>query len=305
MKIGFVGLGKMGQQIVDKLLSAGHETYVFDVNAEAIHTMAERGAHATTSREDLVAQLGENPIVWLMIPADFVTNEIEAYTALLPAGATLIDGGNSDFRLSRERANACAERGISFVDVGTSGGILGAEQGFCMMVGGDRAVYDKLIPVFDALASPHARYAYMGPSGAGHYVKMIHNGIEYSLMQAYAEGYDLLKYGAVEGLDLATIAHVWQGGSIIESNLNSLVADILAEAPEMTGVDGYVADSGEGRWTYEVAEQANVPMPALREALAVRVASQNGHHTFATKLLASMRNKFGGHAINQANKSNQ
>ncbi len=302
MKIGFVGLGKMGQQIVDKLLQAGHETYVYDVNTEAVESAVQRGAQRANSREDLVSQLGVDPVVWLMIPADFVDAEIEAYTHLLPRGATLIDGGNSDFRLSRERAKACEANGIAFLDVGTSGGILGAEQGFCMMVGGHKPTYDKLVPVFDALASPKARYAYMGPSGAGHYVKMIHNGVEYALMQSYAEGYDLLKYGEYEGLDLATIAHVWQGGSIIQSSLNDLVGDILDEDPEMANVDGYVADSGEGRWTYEVAEKADVPMPALREALAVRVASQNGYHTFATKLLASMRNKFGGHAINKTNK---
>jgi 6-phosphogluconate dehydrogenase len=299
MKVGFVGLGKMGKQIVEKFVGDVHEVFVFDVNQDAVEECAKIGAVPTKSREDLVNQLGESPIIWLMIPSEFVQEEVGAYSRLLPSGAILIDGGNSKYDETIERANLCAERGIRFIDVGTSGGVMGLSRGFSLMVGGDIETFDHLEPFFRTLSQPNADYAYMGPHGSGHYVKMIHNGIEYAIMQAYAEGYDLLKYGPMKDLDLAEIARVWQGGSIIQSNLNALVHEILAENPNLDGIDGYVADSGEGRWAYQTAESANVPMPALREALQVRTNSQNGYSTFATRLLSAMRNKFGGHALNK------
>ncbi len=299
MKVGFVGLGKMGNQIVNKLLRAGHSVVVFDVNQSAIDECVAMGAEGASSRENLVELLGEKPIVWLMIPADYVHGEVEAYKDILPRGSILIDGGNSHFQGSIERAHLCKEKDIEYVDVGTSGGILGLTQGFSLMVGGERATFNVIEPLIASLAQPSARYAYIGESGSGHYVKMVHNGIEYALMQSYAEGYDLLKYGPVQNLDLASISDVWQGGSIVQSTLNELIGEILAETPELDGIDGYVAASGEGEWTYQAAAQANVPMPALREALAMRQASQGGYNTFATKLLAAMRNKFGGHAINK------
>ena len=299
MRVGFVGLGKMGRQIVDKLINDGHEVVVFDVSSAAIEECVKIGARSAANQQDLVDMLGENPIVWLMIPADYVEAEVESYIKILPKGGVLIDGGNSNYKDTIRRGVECQDNGISYVDVGTSGGVLGIKQGFCLMIGGDEQVCEQLNPIFDTMVKPQGRYSYMGPSGLGHYVKMIHNGIEYSLMQSYAEGYDLLKYGEIKGLDLAKISHVWQGGSIIESGLNSLIDEIFQENPKLENIEGYVADSGEGRWTYDTALAANVPMPALREALNVRQASQNGYHTFATKLLAAMRNKFGGHAINK------
>lgn len=299
MKLGFIGLGKMGNQIVAKLLDARHEVVVFDVNAAAVRACADMGAIAATSRQDVVARLGESPIVWLMIPSEFVDGEVNAYCELLPSGSTLVDGGNSNFHDTMRRHEQAASKGITYVDVGTSGGVLGLKNGFSLMVGGDEAVVDRLKPIFETMIAPKGRWIRTGGSASGHYVKMVHNGIEYALMQAYAEGYDLLKYGEVKGLDLAQVAHVWQGGSIIASSLNALIEELLQENPELTGIDGYVADSGEGKWTYEAAEAAQVQMPALREALAVRKASQSGYHIYATKLLAGLRNKFGGHAINE------
>ena len=299
MQIGFVGLGKMGTQIVQKLVADKHQVVVFDVNQQAVADCAKIGAVAATSREDMVKRLGKHPVIWLMIPDQFVQDEVDAFLNILPAGSTLIDGGNSNYNDSIKRGEQAYQRLVSYVDVGTSGGVMGLKAGFCLMVGGSKTSMIQLQPLFETMVAPNGSYAYMGESGSGHYVKMIHNGIEYAIMQSYAEGYDLLKYGPVAGLDLARIATVWQGGSIIASSLNNLIAEALHENPEFEGIDGYVAASGEGKWTYETAQAANVPMPALREALNVRTASQNGYNTFATKLLAALRNKFGGHAINK------
>lgn len=298
MKIGFVGLGKMGNQIVTKLLDKNHEVVVYDVNPEAIAAMEQRGATSATSREDLVAKLGERPVLWLMIPSQFVGAEVDAYLELLPQGSLLIDGGNTNFHETIERGGKAGEHCVHYIDVGTSGGIHGLDNGFSLMVGGDETSVRMLAPIFDVLIQPNGRWIRAGQTGSGHYVKMIHNGIEYALMQAYAEGYDLLKNGEIKNLDLAAIANVWQGGSIIASNLNALAAEILRENPELDGIDGFVAASGEGLWTYEAAEASHIEMPALREALAVRDASQQGKRSYATKMLASLRNKFGGHAIN-------
>ncbi len=299
MKIGLVGLGKMGNQIVAKLLANNHEVVVYDINAEAIAACVALGAQAATSREDLVAQLGERPVLWLMIPAQFVEAEATAYMAVLPEGGILIDGGNSNFHETIARGQKAAERDIHYIDVGTSGGIHGLANGFSLMVGGDEASVQAVAPIFDVMIQPHGQWIRAGETGSGHYVKMIHNGIEYALMQAYAEGYDLLKNGEIKGLDLAAIAGVWQGGSIIESNLNGLALEMLQENPELDGIEGYVPASGEGQWTYEAAVASGVDMPALREALAVRAASQQGKYSYATKMLAGLRNKFGGHAINK------
>lgn len=300
MRVGFVGLGKMGGQIVAKLLTAGHEVVAYDPNPDAVASSVEMGAEGAASREELVAKIGtHHPIVWLMIPADYVQKEVEAYCKLLPPGGILVDGGNSHFEASIGREKLCAQHKINFTDVGTSGGILGLENGFSMMVGGDKQVFEHIKPLLEVLAAPSARFDYFGPAGSGHYVKMVHNGIEYAMMQAYAEGYDLLKYGPVKDLDLKKVANVWQGGSIVQSTLNELIEKILQENPELEGVSGYVADSGEGRWTFETAKSVDVPMPALEKALDMRHASQKGYSTFATKLLAAMRNKFGGHPINK------
>jgi 6-phosphogluconate dehydrogenase len=299
MKIGFVGLGKMGSQIVKKLLAAGNEIVVLDVNADAIAQLVEQGAIAATSREDMVAQLGENPIVWLMIPADYTQQEIEAFAAILPAGSTLIDGGNTNYNQTISHAQLLNEKGSDFVDIGTSGGIMGLTNGFCLMVGGPRNRYEQISSLLDTLVEPNGAHAYMGPGGYGHYVKMVHNGIEYGVMQALAEGYHLLKSGPLHDVPIQDAAEVWQHGSIVESTLNRLMSEILHENANLDGIDGYVADSGEGRWTLEAANASSVKMPVLEDAIAVRVASQNGEVSYATQLLAALRNKFGGHAINK------
>jgi 6-phosphogluconate dehydrogenase len=299
MKIGFVGLGKMGYQIVVKLVNAGNEVVAFDVNPEAIQRTAEAGAIPADSREDLVAKLGDNPMLWLMIPADFVKSEIEQFKELLPSGAVIIDGGNTNYEGTKYHSGLLAEMSIELVDIGTSGGVMGLQNGFCLMIGGTPENYERIKPALDALVSPSGSHAYMGPTSYGHYVKMIHNGIEYGVMQALAEGYHLLKQGPQPGIPLPEVAEVWQHGSIIESTLNRLVAEILQENPNLDGIDGYVADSGEGRWTLDAAHNSNVAMPTLEDAIKVRVDSQNGNISYATQLLAAMRNKFGGHAINK------
>ncbi len=304
MKIGFVGLGKMGSQIVKKLIESGHEVSVYDTNPELVMQTEAFGARATQSREHLVSDVGEQAIIWLMIPAQFVEDEVQEYAKLLQSGSILIDGGNSNYHDTLRRADLCSDNGIIYMDVGTSGGILGLENGFSLMVGGQKAAYDMLLPAFEALTKPSGGCAYMGRSGYGHYVKMIHNGIEYSIMQSYAEGYDVLKYGPLPDIDLSAVAKIWQEGSIIQSTLNGLIQGILENNPELDGIDGYVDASGEGVWTLDVAHEANIKMPALEQSVAVRTASQQGNVFFATKLLAAMRHSFGGHPINN-NKSNQ
>jgi 6-phosphogluconate dehydrogenase len=300
MKLGFVGLGKMGSQIVKKLLAAGNEIVVYDINTDAVAQLAEQGAQVAHSREDLVTQLGENPVIWLMIPSDYIQQEVEAFAGILPAGSTLIDGGNTNYNQTIQHAQNINEKGSDFVDIGTSGGILGLENGFCLMVGGPRERYEQISPLLDTLVTPHGAHSYMGPNGYGHYVKMVHNGIEYGVMQALAEGYHLLKSGPLPNIPLQDASEVWQHGSIVESTLNKLIAEIMQENSELAGVDGFVADSGEGRWTLEAAHNSQVPMPALEQSLNVRVASQQGEVSYATQLLAALRNKFGGHAINNA-----
>jgi 6-phosphogluconate dehydrogenase len=217
----------------------------------------------------------------------------------LPHGAVVIDGGNTNYEGTFYHAGLLAEKGIELVDIGTSGGVMGLENGFCLMIGGTYENYERIQPALDALVQPSGVYGYMGPTGYGHYVKMVHNGIEYGVMQALAEGYHVLKEGPLEGIPLPAVAEVWQHGSIIESTLNRLVSEIMNENQNLEGIDGYVADSGEGRWTLDAAHSRNIPMPALEDAIKVRVESQNGNVSYATQLLAAMRNKFGGHAINK------
>lgn len=299
MKIGFVGLGKMGHQIVVKLIEAGHELVVFDVSEEALKSAVEAGATSADNREDLVAKLGEKPIVWLMIPSQFTTQEVQHFSELLPPHSVLIDGGNTNYQETLQHSELLQQKDIELVDIGTSGGVLGLKNGFSLMVGGEKTTYLRIAPALDALVQPNGAHAYMGPTGYGHYVKMVHNGIEYGVMQALAEGYQLLKDGPMPNIPLENVSEVWQKGSIIESTLNRLIEEIMQENPNLDGVDGYVADSGEGQWTLEAAEQAKINMPALKNALMVRRASQSGDTSYATQLLAALRNKFGGHAINK------
>lgn len=299
MKIGFIGLGKMGSQMVTRLLAAGHEIVVNDHNQTNIEMMVQQGAIAAADPAEVVTQLGESAVVWLMIPAEYVQDEINELITVMPKGSIIVDGGNSDFRLTRERAQQCQQAGLSLLDVGTSGGIMGLEQGFSMMIGGEKEAFAKVEPIIQALAQPGG-YGLFGASGAGHYIKMVHNAIEYSAMQAYAEGYRLLKDGRdYPGLDLGGIGSVWQHGSIIASNLNGLASEILESNPELEGVDGYVAESGEARWTIETAKAQDIGLPTVQIALDARADSRTGEVDFGTKLLAATRNAFGGHAINK------
>lgn len=300
MKIGFIGLGKMGAQMVQRLLKADHEVVVFDVNQDAVSALVEKGAHGASDRSDLVSQLSP-VVIWIMIPSQFVDAELKTLLDILPSGSILIDGGNSDFRLTRQRAALCKEKSVTWIDVGTSGGVLGLEHGFSMMIGGDKGAVESIEPLFSTLAQKDG-WKYFGPSGSGHYVKMVHNAIEYGLMESYAEGYRMLKDGAYKDLNLGAAGEVWKHGSIISSLLNDLTVEAITENPELSGIDGFVAESGETRWTLEAAKELGIELPAIQAAFQVRIDSQEGNTNYATKLLAAMRNKFGGHAINKESK---
>jgi 6-phosphogluconate dehydrogenase len=299
MKLGVIGLGKMGKQIVQRLLNDKHEVVVISSKPETLEQARGWGAVIATDAADLVKILGPDPIVWLMVPSDAVENEISALLDLMAHGGTIVDGGNSDYRQTRRRAALTAERGVQLVDSGTSGGILGLENGFSVMVGGDKSTVDRLRPVFESLAQPSG-WGYFGPAGAGHFTKMVHNAVEYGMMESLAEGYRMLKdSGDYDDIDLALVSSVWQHGSVVESLLNELTGQALRQNAALDGIDGYVAESGEARWTLERAKEIDMPLPAIQAAMDVRLASQQGQTHFGTKLLAAMRNAFGGHAINK------
>lgn len=326
MQLGIVGLGRMGANIARRLLAAGHSCSVYDVDTEVVRQLADEGAEGATSLEDLVSRLEAPRAVWVMLPAGKPTEQtINALGKLLTAGDIIIDGGNTFFKDDVRRAAALKPKGLHYVDVGTSGGVWGLERGYCLMIGGEKEVVDHLDPIFRALApgpgklertpgregrDPRAEMGYIhaGPVGAGHFVKMVHNGIEYGLMQAYAEGFDLLKSRAsdiVEAetryeLDLADIAEVWRRGSVISSWLLDLTASALAEDPALSGFTGSVADSGEGRWTVEAAIEQEVPLEVLTSALYRRFRSRQ-EQSYAERLLSAMRYQFGGHRELPAN----
>ena len=301
MKIGFIGLGRMGGNMVGRLVKGSHEVLVTGRNPEHVAAAAaETGATAADSYEDLMRRLGKDPVVWIMIPSDSVEEEMSKLFDLMSrGGGTIVDGGNSDYRQTKRRAALAAERGVTLVDAGTSGGILGATAGYCIMVGGDKPTVDRLEPLFRDL-SQAGGWGYFGPAGAGHYVKMVHNAIEYGMMESLAEGFNLLKNGSdFPDLNLAQLAGVWQHGSVVESLLNRLCGEALRTNPNLDGIDGFVAETGEARWTLEVAAEQKFPMPAIQSAMDVRKASQEGKINFGTKLLAAMRAGFGGHALNK------
>lgn len=297
MKVGVIGLGKMGSQIVKRFLQFSHEVIVFDSNSEAINALAMEGSTAANSMNELVRNLGEKPVIWLMIPSQYTGDEISALCKLLPKGTIIIDGGNSDFRLTMKRSKECQNAGISLVDVGVSGGIHGLKHGFSMMIGGDKNDVEQIMPLIKTLGQKGG-YAHFGPTGAGHFVKMVHNASEYGMMQSLAEGYNLLKEGPFDSIDLRKVAEVWQHGSVVRSWLNELCAEILTEDSKLDAIDGVVAESGEARWALETAHSNNIDMPAIQASFNVRVESQQGKINFSTKLLSAMRNKFGGHEIN-------
>jgi 6-phosphogluconate dehydrogenase len=285
VQLGMVGLGRMGSGMTERLQQAGHYVKTYDPKVES----------TAGSLEELAAQLDPPRHVWLMIPAGEVTeNAFQELLGILERGDAIIDGGNSNFRDSQRRAAEASERGLYFVDCGVSGGIWGLREGFALMAGGDAEPIGRLQPVFEALA-PEGGFAHVGPSGAGHFVKMVHNGIEYGLMQAYAEGFDLMQASEFE-LDLAAIAELWRHGSVVRSWLLDLLARALQEDPNLEGIKGYVEDSGEGRWTVEQAIETAVPLNVIAASLFARFESRR-EDSFSAKVNAALRNQFGGHAV--------
>ncbi|MEI7682793.1 MAG: NADP-dependent phosphogluconate dehydrogenase [Candidatus Saccharibacteria bacterium] len=301
MKIAISGLGRMGMQISRKLSENGHQVISHNRHPEPIQQAVGYGATAALTKEAVVKEFGSDQVVlWIMIPSEVVDSELAIWLDLLPKGSILIDGGNSDFRQTKKRSELVASRGSTLLDVGTSGGVWGYQNGFSMMVGGDKAGVAVIETALQTLAVPEGAYFHFGDSGSGHYVKMVHNAIEYGMMESLAEGYRMLKEGAYEdGIDLAAAGNVWQHHSVVTSWLNELSQAALAENPNLDGIDGFVAESGEARWALEAAKDMGIPLPAIQTAFDVRLASQRGEVNFTTKLLAAMRNKFGGHELNK------
>lgn len=320
MQLGMIGLGRMGGNIVRRLMRHGHSTVVYDKDAKAVAGLAADGAVGSATLEEFVAKLERPRTVWVMLPAGRITETtIDTIAGVMQAGDVIIDGGNTFWQDDVRRGKALKERGIYYVDVGTSGGVWGLDRGYCMMIGGEKQVVDRLDPIFATLApgagdiprtegregrDPRIEQGYIhaGPVGAGHFVKMIHNGIEYGLMQAYAEGFDILKNANTETLpadhrydfDLADVAEVWRRGSVIPSWLLDLTSTALADSPQLSEYSGFVEDSGEGRWTVNAAIDEAVPAEVLTAALYARFRSRK-EHTFAEKILSAMRAGFGGH----------
>jgi len=298
MQLGFVGLGRMGANMVRRLVKGGHEVIVFNRSPQPIEEVAKEGAIPSASLEDLVSKLDKPRIVWIMLPAGDVTeSHLKQLMDLLQPGDIVVDGGNSNFKDTVRRAEMLKGKGLHYVDVGTSGGIWGITEGYSMMVGGEQEAVEQLRPALKTLApAPDAGWGHVGPSGAGHYVKMVHNGIEYGMMQAYAEGFEIMRAKSEFNLDLAQIAEIWRYGSVVRSWLLDLTARALHENPNMDGIKGWVADSGEGRWTVFEAIDHDVPAPVITLSLLMRFVSRQ-EDSYAAKLLAAMRNQFGGHAI--------
>jgi 6-phosphogluconate dehydrogenase len=333
MQLGMIGLGRMGANLVRRLMRAGHECVVYDVTPDAVKLLAGEGATASSSLSDFASKLSEPRAIWIMVPAAVVESTLTTLTPMLANGDIVIDGGNSYYLDDIDRAAALAPKGIHFVDVGTSGGVFGLERGFCLMIGGEDRVVAHLDPIFATLApgvdsatrtpgrtgAPSAAeqgYLHCGPSGAGHFVKMVHNGIEYGLMAAYAEGLNVLQHAnagkqqpAADAetapmrhpehyqydLDIGAVAEVWRRGSVVASWLLDLTAHALSVSPDLADFEGHVSDSGEGRWTLEAAIDEGVPASVLSAALFGRFESR-GEAEFANKVLSAMRKEFGGHA---------
>jgi 6-phosphogluconate dehydrogenase len=298
MKIAISGLGRMGGQIAQKLAEGGHTVVAHNRSRKPIDDMLQHGVVPAYEKTDVISAFnGEPVLLWIMIPADVIDSELADWLELLPTGSIIIDGGNSDYRGDKGRADRVAAAGCTLLDIGTSGGVWGYDNGFSMMAGGAESAYQQITPLLDTLAAPRGGHRHFGPSGTGHYVKMVHNAIEYGMMQSLAEGYRMLKEGPYTDLDLAKAGDIWQESSVVTSWLNDLTRQALHENPSLDGISGVVAESGEARWTLESAKELGIPMPAIQASFDVRLASQNGDINFATKLLAAMRNKFGGHNI--------
>jgi 6-phosphogluconate dehydrogenase len=297
MELGFVGLGRMGANMVQRLLQGGHRIVAYNRDPKPVAAAQAKGALGVESLQDLVKRLTPPRAIWLMVPAgDPVTQTLDALTPLLQAGDTIVEGGNSNYQDSLRRAAALREKGIHFLDAGVSGGIWGLTEGYCLMVGGEEAAFRRLEPAFRTLA-PADGYLYVGGSGAGHFTKMIHNGIEYGMLQAYGEGFELLKASPFKP-DLARLAHLWNRGSVVRSWLLELLERALRSDPDLSGIRGYVEDSGEGRWTVLEAIARDVPAPVLTLALFARFRSRQ-EDSFAAKVIAALRKEFGGHAVKE------
>ena len=330
MRIGMVGLGRMGANMTRRLMRGGHEVVVTDLNADNVKKISAEGAVASSSLDDFASKLGKPRVAWLMVPAGDPTEQsVQALSQHMGAGDILIDGGNSYFKDDVRRSQQLKEKGIHYVDVGTSGGVWGLDRGYCMMIGGPQEAVQQLDAIFKTLApgpgdiprtpgrdkipgTAEQGYIHCGPSGSGHFVKMVHNGIEYGLMQAYAEGFDIFRNATSKelpeefryDLNLPDIAEVWRRGSVVSSWLLDLTAMALTENPTLSEYSGFVQDSGEGRWTIQAAIDEAVPVDVLSAALFTRFRSRQ-EHTFAEKILSAMRQKFGGHVEPAANKKTE
>ena len=298
MELGMIGLGRMGANMTLRLLRGGHRVVGYDFNPQARQRVEEHGAESVASLAALAARLPTPRTVWMMVPSGDPTEAtINALLPILSSGDTVIDGGNSNYKDTQRRSRQFADRQLNYVDCGTSGGIWGLTEGYSMMVGGEAPAVERLGPILETLApAPNRGWGHVGPSGAGHFAKMIHNGIEYGLMQAYAEGFSILQHKTEFGLDLHQVAEIWREGSVIRSWLLDLTARALKDNPSLDGIAPYVPDSGEGRWTVTEAIDLNVPAPAISLALIARLASRDSD-SFAAKMLSAMRNQFGGHEI--------
>jgi 6-phosphogluconate dehydrogenase len=301
MDIAMIGLGKMGANMTTRLLGKGHRVVAYDFQEEAVRAADAEGATGVRTQVEAVEKLSAPRAVWVMVPAGKPTEStIMALANQLSPGDIVVDGGNSNYKDTMRRAAALKESGLHLVDVGTSGGVWGLSEGYSMMVGGEETAVERLRPIFEALAPADDKgWGRVGPSGAGHFVKMVHNGIEYGLMQAYAEGFELMQRKAGFGLDLVRIAEIWRHGSVVRSWLLDLTADAMAKNPGMDGIAAYVSDSGEGRWTAIEAIETGVSLPVITMALQNRFRSRE-EAPFGDKLLAAMRNQFGGHAVKGA-----
>ena len=300
MELGMIGLGRMGANMAQRLQRAGIAVTGFDPGEQARAQVAEHGIATVDALQALVQALPAPRALWLMVPSKVVDATLDSLLPLLSAGDVVIDGGNSWYKQSQQRAARCAEAGVAFADCGTSGGVWGLQEGYCLMIGGDAGVVARLSPLFKALAPAADRgWAHVGPVGAGHFSKMVHNGIEYGMMQAYAEGFALMEKKAEFGLDVGKVAEVWRHGSVVRSWLLDLSADALRKNPELDGIAPYVEDSGEGRWTVAEAIELDVPAPVITLSLLERLRSRQAN-SFSDRMLAAMRNEFGGHAIKPA-----
>jgi 6-phosphogluconate dehydrogenase len=303
MELGMVGLGKMGAFMVERLVRGGHRVVGYDRDAASVARVVAVGAEGADSLASLAAKLKPSRAVWIMVPSGAPVDEtIAAITPHLSKDDTVIDGGNSNYKDTQRRAVSVKGHGFQFVDVGTSGGIWGLKEGYAMMIGGDKPAVERLRPIFETLAPAKDQgWGHVGPSGSGHYVKMVHNGIEYGMMQAYAEGFAILKKKTDFALDMHQISEIWRTGSVVRSWLLDLLSIALKENPEMAGIAPYVSDSGEGRWTVAEAVDLDVPAPVITLSLLQRLTSRDTD-SYSDKLLAAMRNQFGGHAIKTAAK---